>query len=754
MRIACIGGGPAALYFALLMKKARSDVDVTVFERNRADDTFGWGVVFSEETLGNIQAADPISYAAIADRFVTWDDIDTYFRGEKVTSTGHGFCGLARVTMLQILQARCRELGVDLVFEHEVGDLEPLLGHDLVLAADGVNSRVRDHVAEHVRPRIEWGACRFAWLGTTRPLDAFTFVFRENEHGLFVVHAYPFEPGRSTFIVECHETTWRRAGLDRATEDETVRYMAALFEDHLDGHPLLTNRSIWRSFPTVTNERWHHGNVVLVGDAAHTAHFSIGSGTKLAMEDSIALVDALLRHDLRVPAALAAYEEARHVDVLKLQKAARTSQAWFENASRYQGQNPLAFAFNLMTRSQRITYENLAARDPDLVERVTEWFGATHGGPRRADGRAAPPMFAPFEARGVRLENRVVVSPMCQYRAVDGRVGDWHLVHLGSFARGGPGLVFTEMTDVSPEARISLGCAGIWSDEHVAAWRRVVEFVHAESPSKIGLQLGHAGRKGSCRLPWEGGDPLSNGSAWTTLGPSALPYDDDGPAPRPMTRDDMDRTIGLYEAATRRAVAAGFDVIEVHMAHGYLLSSFLSPAANHRTDAYGGTLENRLRFPLEVLAAVRACWPSDRPLFVRISATDWLEDEPGTTPADAVGIARALYANGADVVDVSSGGNSPRSAPRYGRMYQVPFAERIRYEAPGPVMAVGGIQGWDHVNTVLAAERADLCALARPHLVDPHLTLRAAVHYGVDAHPWPRSYLPARPAPRADVPSS
>ncbi len=751
MKIACVGGGPAGLYFALLMKQQRPGAEIAVYERNRPDDTFGWGVVFSDETLGAFAAADPKSFEEIRRNFAYWTDIETYYGDTCVRSTGHGFSGLARVRLLQILQDRCRELGVELCFEHEVADEAELGDVDLVLAADGLNSVLRDRHADHFKPSIHWGACKFTWLGTTLPLEAFTFVFRENDAGLFQVHAYPFQVGRrplSTWIVECHEDVWRRAGLADATEEETAAYCEELFADHLDGHKLLTNRSIWRTFPTVRCETWHRGNLVLMGDCAHTAHFSIGSGTKLAMEDAIALADAFERLGTDdVPAVLAAYEEARYVDTLKLQKAARTSREWFEHSARYLGQPPVQFSFNLMTRSKRITWDNLAQRDPALVERAGECFAELEGVPAGPDGRVPPPMFAPLRLRELELGNRIVVSPMCQYSATDGVVGDWHLVHLGARAVGGAGLVFTEMTNVSPEGRITHGCAGMYSDACEAAWKRVVDFVHGNSSAKIGMQLAHAGRKASCNLPWEGDDPLRDGTAWETIAPSAEPFDEGWHVPRAMTRADMDRVRDDFVAAAQRAERAGFDCLELHMAHGYLLSSFLSPAANVRDDEYGRDLAGRMRFPLEVLEAVRAAWPQDRPIFVRISATDWLP-EGGTTVEDSVVLARELKARGCDVVDVSSAGNTPRSEPDYGRMYQVPLAERIRAEADVRVMAVGAILGADHANTILAAGRADLCALARPHLRDPSLTNEASVTYDVPAHPWPKQYLPARPRPR------
>jgi anthraniloyl-CoA monooxygenase len=747
-RIECIGGGPAGLYFAILMRRNFPHVSVSVHERNRADDTFGWGVVFSDETLTNFEQADPESMAAIRREFATWGDIDTFVGGTCVRSTGHGFCGMSRRRLLELLHDRARDLGVRLTFQKEFDAREPLPPVDLVLAADGIHSALRERFADTFRPSIQWGKARFTWLGTTLPLEAFTFVFLRNEHGLFQVHAYPFQRGErplSTFIVECHEDTWRRAGLDRADDAATVAYCERLFAGHLKGHRLLANRSIWRSFPTVHNERWHHGNLVLMGDAAHSAHFSVGSGTKLAMEDAIALCEAFRAHGFEdVPRVLAAYEASRRVDVIKIQRAAATSLRWFEECERYVDQHPLQFTFNLMTRSRRITWDNLALRDPALIARVREWYATEQGTSKDKGGRVPEPMFAPFALRGMQLSNRVVVSPMCQYSAVDGLVDDWHLVHLGARAVGGAGLVISEMTDVEPQGRITLGCAGLWNDAHETAWRRIVDFVHTHSGSRIAVQLAHAGRKASCSLPWAGDGPLRDATAWTAIGPSAEPFGPHWPAPRAMDERDLERVRAAFVASARRAARAGFDGLELHMAHGYLLSSFLSPLSNRRDDAYGGDLTRRMRFPLEVFEAVRAAWPAERPLWVRLTASDWLEGE-GMTVDDAVAVARALRERGCDMIDVSSGGNSPRSKPDYGRMYQVPFAERIRRESGLPVIAVGAIQGADHINTVLAAGRADLCALARPHLVDPHLTLRAAAHYGHDLATWPRQYLPAKP---------
>ncbi|MCB0217699.1 MAG: bifunctional salicylyl-CoA 5-hydroxylase/oxidoreductase [Chloroflexi bacterium] len=753
MKIVSIGGGPAGLYAAILFKRLDPLADITVIERNRPDDTFGWGVVFSAETLGNLEAADPESYRAITEQFIYWDDIDTHYQGSVVSSTGHGFCGMSRMRLLNLLQARCRELGVELRFEQEVAGVHEFPEADLILAADGINSRVRDADAEHFGPQLDWRKCRFAWLGTTRPMDAFTFVFEADRHGIWQAHAYPFEDGLGTFIVETREETWRAAGLDQADEATTVAYCEALFADFLEGHPLLTNRSIWRSFPTVSCRSWVKDNVVLLGDACHTAHFSIGSGTKLAMEDAIALVEVFRelgppRGPADIRAALAEYEDRRWVEVLKLQKAAQTSLEWFENVERYAHQPPLAFNFNLMSRSKRITWDNMVARDPEYMAAVKSDFAERAGAPPMADGRHPEPMFAPFTLRGLSLANRVVVSPMCQYRAEDGLPNDWHFVHLASRAIGGAGLVITEMTDVSSEGRISPGCACLETPEQMLAWRRIVDFVHAETPAKICLQLGHAGRKGSTRRPWEpGGDrtPLAEGN-WPLLAASAIAFHPGGQVPKAMDEADMEAVIADHRHSAELAIAAGFDMLELHMAHGYLLSSFISPLSNQRQDAFGGTIEGRMRFPLAVFDAIRAVWPAERPMSVRISASDWAPG--GLSDADLVALAGMLKAQGCDLIDVSSGQTSSEADPEYGRMYQAPFSERIRLAVGIPTLSVGAIQGADHVNTLLAAGRADLCALARPHLSNPYLTLQAAQRYDYWDMPWPKPYLTVKPRQR------
>ncbi|QAY75888.1 bifunctional salicylyl-CoA 5-hydroxylase/oxidoreductase [Sphingosinicella sp. BN140058] len=746
MRIACLGGGPAGLYFAISMKLRDPAHDIDLFERNRSDDTFGWGVVFSDQTVGNLMANDPVSGAVIRSEFAHWDDIEVHVHGETIRSSGHGFIGIGRKRLLAILQDRARSLGVRLHFGHEAApDLEAWRDHDLVIAADGANSRVRGLHAEEFGADIDIRRNKFFWFGTSRVFDAFTFAFEQSEAGWVWAHAYRFADGQSTFIVEMAPETWAGLGLDEMDQDAATALCEALFARHLDGHRLLSNArqlpgpQAWLNFRRITCERWSYGNLILLGDAAHTAHFSIGSGTKLALEDAIKLAEVLNRPGLSRGAALAEYQAERSVEVLKLQNSARNSTEWFETIERYLPFEPIQFAYSLLTRSQRVSHENLRLRDPRWLEAVERWFQARAVGVPVND--PAPPMFAPYALRDMRLDNRIVVSPMATYSAREGTVGDFHLVHYGCRAQGGAGLVYTEMTCVSAEGRISPGCAGLYAPEHVAAWQRIVDFVHVNSRAKFCLQLGHSGPKGSTRVGWEGYDVPLDGGNWPVIAASDVPWSAANQVPRPMTRDDMDLVRDQFVAATLRGLKAGFDMVELHCAHGYLLSSFITPLTNRRTDAYGGSLANRLRFPLEVFAAMRAAWPAAKPMAVRISANDWMGDQ-GVTPAEAVAIGRAFAEAGADLIDVSAGQTWADCQPVYGRMFQTPFADRIRNEGQVATIAVGNIYEPDHVNSILAAGRADLVALARPHLVDPMWTLRAAAGHGYRGVAVPPPYLP------------
>jgi anthraniloyl-CoA monooxygenase len=733
MKVNVVGGGPAGLYFAILMKKAWPDTAITVFERNRADDTFGFGVVFSDETLEAFERSDAESFRAITDHFAYWDDIEIHFAETVHRIGGNGFCGCSRRTLLRLLAERARSLGVEIAYQSEIVDVTRLMDADLVVGADGGNSRVRGVFSDIFRPSVDLRPNKFSWMGSTRPFDAFTFFFRETPHGIFIAHCYQYERGRSTWVMETEPQTFARAGLESMDEQASARFLEGVFAVELSGHRLIVNRSLWRNFPTIHCACWTHEHVVLIGDAKATAHFSIGSGTKLAMEDAIALYEAFRATPGRhVRAALARYETTRRDEVEKTQHSADVSLVWFEHVRRFWNMSPVRFAFGLMTRSKAITYDNLALRAPDFVAEVDSAFAQEVRGLgfAVATAPAQPPMFQPFQLRGMTIRNRVVVSPMCQYCAQDGNPTDWHLVHYGSRGIGGAGLIFTEMTCVAAEARITLGCAGIYTDAHEAAWKRIVDFIHANSAAKFCMQLGHAGRKGATRLMWEGMDePLEQGG-WPVISASPIPYFPHSQVPAEMTRADMDQVIGDFVAAARRAERAGFDMLELHAAHGYLLASFISPLTNIRTDRYGGTLANRMRFPLEVFRALRAVWPDDKPMSVRLSATDWKEG--GLTGAESVEVARLFAEAGCDLIDVSTGQTVADSEPVYGRMFQTPFSDQIRNEAGLATMCVGAITTADQINTIVAAGRADLVALARPHLVDPSFTLRAAAWYGVD----------------------
>ncbi|RZJ20061.1 MAG: bifunctional salicylyl-CoA 5-hydroxylase/oxidoreductase [Haliea sp.] len=783
MNLLCLGGGPAGLYFALLMKQQDPAHRITVVERNRPFDTFGWGVVLSDQTLANLQQADGPSAQLIGEAFNHWDDVEVFFKGRSVRSGGHGFSGIGRKKLLNILQERCIELGVDLVFETDVTDDQAIAARykaDLVIASDGLNSRIRQRYADTFKPDVELRACRFVWLGTHKTFDAFTFAFEQTEHGWFAAHAYPFDDQTSTFIVETPEAVWKAHGLDAMSQEEGIAFCERLFANYLDGNPLMNNAThvrgsaIWIRFPRVVCERWVHQisvdgrdvPVVLMGDAAHTAHFSIGSGTKLALEDAIELSRWIgLGRAFAEPGqapdlgeALAGYEADRSVEVLKIQNAARNSTEWFENVERYSSMEAEQFFYSLVTRSQRISHENLRVRDATWLRGYEEWLGtgASAGsqatlkapdtaaaGAARGSAAPAPPMLLPLTARGLTLKNRIVVSPMATYSAIDGLVQDFHLVHLGARALGGAGLVFVEMTSPTPEGRITPGCPGLWNDTQMQAFRRITGFVHASGEgAKIGLQLGHSGPKGSTQVGWEQADePLATGN-WPLLAASAIPYGPRNDIPRAMDRQDMDRITAAFVQSACLASEAGFDWLELHCAHGYLLSSFISPLTNQRTDDYGGSLDNRCRYPLEVFSAIRAVWPDSKPMSVRISAHDWAPG--GNTADDAVAIARIFKNAGCDFIDVSSGQTTREAKPVYGRMYQTPFADRIRNEAGIRTIAVGAISEVDHVNSIIAAGRADLCAIARPHLADPAWTLHEAARLQSRHVSWPKPYLSGR----------
>ncbi|MEL6996817.1 MAG: bifunctional salicylyl-CoA 5-hydroxylase/oxidoreductase [Pseudomonadota bacterium] len=746
MKIACLGGGPAGLYFGISMKLRDPDSEVTVIERNRPDDTFGWGVVLSDETLDNLAVNDRPSAAAIREHFAYWDDIAVHHAGVTTKSSGHGFCGIGRKTLLLLLQDRARELGVELRFETEVESASSYQSaFDIVVACDGLNSRTRMEFAETFEPEIDTRKLHFVWLGTHQKFDdAFTFIFEKTAKGWVWAHAYQFDADTATFIVECAPETYAAYGFGEMSQAECIAICEEIFADHLGGNALMTNAthirgSAWLNFPRVLCQRWYHENVVLMGDAAATAHFSIGSGTKLALESAIALAEYLTT--LPRDKAFERYQEERRLEVLRLQSAARNSMEWFEDVERYLDLDPVQFNYSLLTRSQRISHENLRLRDAQWLRDAEGWFQKQAGVSDNAPVRA--PMFAPYRLRGLELDNRIVVSPMAQYKAIDGCPTDWHLVHYGERAKGGAGLVYVEMTCVSADGRITPGCPGLYAPEHEVAWTRITDFIHAETGAKICAQIGHAGRKGSTQVGWEEMDAPLNDGNWPLLSASAIPWSDRNTVPKAMDRGDMDLVRAQFVSATAMAERAGFDMAELHAAHGYLISSFISPLSNVRDDDYGGSLENRLRFPLEVFAAMRAVWPEAKPMSVRISASDWAGDD-GVTPEESELIAVAFTEAGADIIDVSAGQTSTQAKPVYGRMFQTPFSDRIRNERGVATMAVGNIYEPDHVNSILMAGRADLVCLARPHLADPYWTLRAGSQIGDRQAHWPKPYEAGR----------
>lgn len=747
MRAICLGGGPAGLYFAISLKLRQPDSEVTVMERNKPDDTFGWGVVLSDETLDNLEINDPVSAKEIRSHFAYWDDMALIYKDQKIVSSGHGFCGIGRMRLLMILQNRARELGVDLQFESEVKAASDYMDdYDLVVACDGLNSKTRLEFQDTFQPDIDVRKCQFIWLGTHQKFDdAFTFIFEKTDKGWLWVHAYQFDDDTATFIVECSQKTFDNYGFGDMTQQETIAICEEVFKKHLGGHALMTNAkhirgSAWIQFPRVLCEKWSHKNVVLLGDAAATAHFSIGSGSKLAMESAISLAKHVTE-DPNLATAFEKYEDSRRLEVLRLQSAARNSLEWFEDVERYLELDPVQLNYSMLTRSQRISHENLRERDEKWLESAEKWFmdqaGAGANGPVRA------PMFAPFKLRDMDLNNRIVVSPMAQYKAVDGTPTDWHLIHYGERAKGGAGLVYTEMTCVSPEGRITPGCPGLYTPEHEAAWTRLTDFVHTETQAKICCQIGHSGRKGSTQVGWETMDAPLKDANWPIISASAIAWSKGNEVPKEATRADMDMIRDQFVAATEMAARANFDMIELHAAHGYFISSFISPLSNTRKDEYGGSLENRMRYPLEVFEAMRAVWPEERPMAVRISANDWAGDD-GVTPEEAVEIARMFDAAGADIIDVSAGQTSKEGRPVYGRMFQTPFSDRIRNDAGIKTMAVGNIYEADHVNSILMAGRADLVCIARAHLSDPYWTLRNGAEIGDRHATWPLPYGPGR----------
>jgi anthraniloyl-CoA monooxygenase len=756
MKIHVVGAGPAGLYSAILIKKLLPDASITVFERNKSDDTFGFGIVLSAETLANLKESDGPTHAAIASNFAYWDDIDVQFKGHVMRSGGHGFSGIRRLTLLNILQDRATELGVEVKFQTDFDYERDTNGADLVIASDGINSVARQRLQSHFLPHVDLRSNRFVWLGAKMNLPAFYYSFRENEAGIWNMHAYQYTPGESTIVIETTDEAFIKSGLSIDDEAATAAYIQGLFEKDLNGARVLTNRSTWRQFPTYHCERWHHAapksngavaHTVLLGDAAHTAHFSIGSGTKLALEDAIALAAAIKGEPTNLANAMATYEAGRRDEVGRIQHSANVSLVWFENVKRFWHMHPIQFNVSLLTRSKQITFDNLAIRDAQLVGDATRWWNKTEASKLKIEFSESdaflnsPPMFAPFRLRNMTLENRVVVSPMAQYSAAGGMPDDWHVVHYGSRALGGAGLIFTEMTCPSAQARITEGCTGLWNKKQADAWKRVVDFVHQRSGAKICMQLGHAGRKGSTQLGWESMDaPLKRkNSNWPLLSASPIAYKPGvNQVPSEMTTRQMALITKQFVASALLAHGAGFDMLELHMAHGYLLASFLSPITNKRTDDYGGTLANRLRFPMALFSAVRKVWPAEKPMSVRLSATDWIEG--GMTAADAVEIAKAFKSIGCDLIDVSTGQTSPQSRPVYGRMYQAAFSEQIRLEADIATMAVGAVTTADQVNTLLISGRADLIALARVHLANPYFTLHASAEYQQKGVSWPLQY--------------
>jgi len=727
MKIAVIGGGPGGLYFSILTKKAMPHCQIDIYERNKPDDSFGFGVVFSDETLGEFLKRDMQSYELIRSKFAYWDDIIIARNGEQVSIAGNGFCGCSRKTLLQLLQQRCLEEGVSLHFEQSIDDLSQYADADIILASDGISSGIRTQYEKEFGTKIALKKNRFVWLGSTKPLDAFTYFFRETPHGTIVAHSYQYEEGRSTWIFECSNETWEKHGFEVTNEADTISKISELFKEELDGHPLLTNKSHWRQFPNVTNENWYHKNIVLLGDAKATAHYSIGSGTKLAMDCAIGLSDAVIANPTDVQAAFQQYDKSRRNTVEMIQHAALVSLDWFENMDRNMQHPFYQFAFGCMTRSKKVTYENLRLRDKSFTDKVSEEFNNNQ--------LPVPAAFSKFKLRDLELQNRIAMAPMGQYQAEDGVVNDWHFQHYTSRALGGLGLIVTELTAISETGRITLGCAGIYNDNQLVEWKKITDFIHKNTQTKIGIQLGHSGRKGATKKPWEGGEPIQNG--WELLSASPTAYNEKFAVPKEMTISDMDQIVSEFVQATNNANEAGFDLIELQAHHGFLLASFLSPLTNKRKDEFGGSIENRLKFPLRVFNEMRAVFPKEKPMSVRISATDWAEE--GISEADVYTIASEFKKAGADIINVSTGNTVANQKPQTGRMWQTPFADAVRNTVHIPTITAGYIQDIDQINTIILNGRADIVALGRPLLLDPYFVRNAQAYEQLETE-IPNSY--------------
>ena len=731
MKITVIGGGPGGLYFSILTKKAMPHCQIDIYERNKSDDSFGFGVVFSDETLGEFLKRDMQSYELIRSKFAYWDDIIIARDGQSVNIAGNGFCGCSRKTLLQLLQQRCIEEGVNLHFEHNVDDLSQFEDADIIIASDGIGSQIRTKFASEFGTKIELKQNRFVWLGSTKPLDAFTYFFRNTEHGLIVAHSYQYEAGMSTWIFECSNETWQKFQFEVTNEEDTIAKIAGIFKEELDGHPLISNKSHWRQFPHVTNENWYHKNIVLLGDAKATAHYSIGSGAKLAMDSAIGLFDALIANPNDVQAVFQQYDKSRRNTVEMIQYAALVSLDWFENMNRHNQHPFYQFAFGCMTRAKKVTYENLRLRDKSFTDKVLEEFNDNCNVNIKNQSAA----FSSFKVRDLKLQNRIAMSSMGQYSAKDGLVNDWHFQHYTSRAIGGLGLILTEMTAVSEIGRITLGCTGIYNENQTVEWKRINDFIHKNTQTKIGIQLGHSGRKGCSKIPWE--DNFS-GESWELLSASAIPFNENSAPPKEMTLADMDLIVSQFVQATINSDKAGFDLIELQAHHGFLLASFLSPLTNIRTDEFGGTVENRLKFPLRVFNEMRNAFPKEKPMSVRISATDWAEN--GISEEDVIAIATAFKNAGADIINVSTGNTVANQKPITGRMWQTPFSDAVRNTVHIPTITAGYIQDIDQINTIILNGRADLVALGRPLLLDANFVRNAQAYEQFQPNDIPNQY--------------